>query len=151
MRHRLEPCEELSTTLTDTQADHKMLKMVRGRAFVSLLMLFGVLTSAWATCAEGATAPVVQQMACCKNGHHQCRMKNSASDCCKQSGPRFDERATFTKTASFVAPVPFPVAWVTTLTVPSIADAQRGVSIESSPPNRLCGPPPYIAFSALLI
>jgi|SRR6266508_330530 len=122
-----------------------------GRALVSFAVLFGVLTSAWATCAEGATAPPVQQMACCKNGHHQCPMKDSASDCCKQSGPRFDERATLTKTASFVAPVPIPVAWVTALTIPSIADTQRRVSIESSPPTRLFGPPPYIAFSALLI
>lgn len=122
-----------------------------GRAVVSLAVLFGVLTSAWATCAEGATAPVVQQMACCKNGHHQCPMKDNASDCCKQSGPRFDERATLAKTVSLVAPVPVPVAWVTALIVPSIANAQRRVSIESSPPNRLFGPPPYIAFSALLI
>jgi hypothetical protein len=96
-------------------------------------------------------SPEAQQMACCKNGHHQCPMKDSASDCCKQSGPRFDERATLTKTASFVAPVPMPVAWVTALTIPSIAGTHRRVSIESSPPNRLFGPPPYIAFSALLI
>jgi len=128
-----------------------MPRMVRGRALVSLLVLFGVLTSAWATCAEGATASPVQQMACCKNGLDQCPMKDSASDCCKQSGPRFDERATLTKTASLVAPVPVPVAWVTALVVPPIAKAPRRVSIESSPPNRLFGPPPYIAFSALLI
>lgn len=122
------------------------------RAVVSLAVLFGVLTSAWATCAEGATATVVQQMACCKNGHHQCPMKDSASDCCKQSGPRFDDRATLTtKTASLVAPVPIPVMWVSALIVPSIANAQRRVSIESSPPDGLFGPPPYIAFSALLI
>ena len=122
-----------------------------GRALVSFAVLFAVLTSAWATCAEGATAAPTKQMACCKAGHHQCPMKDSASDCCKQSGPQFDDRATLTKAASFVAPVPVPVAWVTVLTVPSIADAHRHVSVESSPPHRVFGPPPYIAFSSLLI
>ena len=117
----------MSMTLTDSHLRLTMPRMVRSRAFVSLLVLFGVLTSAWATCAEGATASPVQQMACCKNGHHECPMKDSASDCCKQSGPRFDDRATLTKASSFVAPVPVPIAWVTVLTVPSIADAHRRI------------------------
>jgi hypothetical protein len=121
------------------------------RASVSLLVLFGVLTSAWATCAEGATASPVQQMACCKNGHDHCPMKDSASDCCNQSGPRFDEQATLTKAASLVAPVAVPMSWVIVPILSSSQQAQQRVSIDLSPPPRLSGPPPYIAFSALLI
>src|SRR5579872_6183165 len=113
-----------------------MATMVRGRALVSLLVLLGVLTSALATCAEGGTASAVQQMACCAHGHDQCPMKDRASDCCTQSGPRFEARATLTEPASLVAPVPVPVAWVTGLVVPPIAKPQWQVSIESSPPNR---------------
>ena len=126
--------------------------MVRwGRAFASLLAVFGVLTSMGAACAEGATAPATQQMACCKAGHHQCPMKDSASNCCKKSGPQFESQGTVVKAASFSASVPVPLVW---MTLPALAWADRTprrVSYDSSPPGLLFALPPYIAFSALLI
>lgn len=121
-----------------------------GRASISLIVLLGVLTSAWATCAEGATASPVQQMACCKTGHHQCPMKGTASDCCQKSGPRVDERATLVQATSLAPPVAVPAVWFPILAALQTAAAERHVAIASSPP-RLSGPPPYIVFSVLLI
>jgi len=121
------------------------------RAWVSLLAVVGVLTSTWAICAEGATAPATRQMACCKAGHDQCPMKDSASDCCTTSGPQMQSQGTVVKAASFTAPVPVPLAWVTLALVASAAQISRRVSYDSSPPGLLSAPPAYIAFSALLI
>ena len=131
-----------------------ILGMVRwDRAVASLLVVAGVLTSAWTTCVEGATASPMQQMACCKAGHHQCPMKDSAADCCAQSGPQVESQGTIVKAASFSAPVltPVTVAWVILPSNLSTPVFQRRVSYDSSPPGLLFAPPAYIAFSALLI
>src|SRR5882672_4946258 len=126
--------------------------MVRcGRSLASLLVVVAVLTSTWATCVEGATATVTQQMACCDAGHDQCPMKDSASDCCKTSGPQVQSQGTIVKAASLSAPAPVVLTWMI-LTVPaSAAHIQRRVSYDSSPPDLLYAPPAYIAFSTLLI
>ena len=126
--------------------------MVRcSRAFASWLVVFGVLTSTWATCAEDAIATAIQQMACCKAGHHHCPMKDSASDCCKKSGPQIESQATIVRVASFTAPVPIVLTWVVLPTALSAVHLQRHVSYDSSPPDLLDAPPAYIAFSGLLI
>jgi hypothetical protein len=128
-----------------------MQEMIRwSRAFASLLAVFGVLTSMGATCAEGATAPATQQMACCRAGHHQCPMKDSASNCCKKSGPQFESQGTVVK-ASFSASVPAPSRWVTLPALALADQTPRRVSYDSSPPGLLCAPPAYISFSAFLI
>src|SRR2546423_5614478 len=113
-----------------------MKRMVRcGRAFASLLVVFGVLTSAWATCVEGATLPT-EQMVCCKAGHEHCPMKDSASDCCKKSPSHVESQATIIKAASVSAPMPLsvPTVWVT-LAVGSVAQSQHRVSYDASPPG----------------
>jgi hypothetical protein len=126
--------------------------MVRWRrASAALLVVFGVLTSTWATCVEGASASATQQMACCKAGHHQCPMKDAASDCCQKSGSQIESQGTVVKTAAFGAVVPVPLAWLTFAAVASAAQIPRHVSYDSSPPGLLSAPPAYIAFSALLI
>ena len=126
--------------------------MVRwGRALASLLVVVGVLTSAWATCVEGAAATPAQQMACCKAGHHHCPMKDSASDCCKKSGPQIESQGTIVKVASLSAPVPIVVTWVILPTADAAAHTRRVVAYDSSPPGLLLPPPAYIAFSGLLI
>jgi hypothetical protein len=126
--------------------------MVRwSRAFASLLAVFGVLTSMGATCVEGATAPATQQMACCKAGHHQCPMKDSASNCCKTSGPQFESQGTVVKAASFSAPVPVALGLVTLPALALAHQTPRRVSYDSSPPGLLWAPPAYLAFSAFLI
>jgi hypothetical protein len=129
-----------------------MMWMVRwSRAVVSLLVVFGVLTSAWATCVEGATATPTQQMACCKAGHHHCPMKDSASDCCKKSGLQVESQGTIVKAASVSAPVPVPMVWVTLAAFASAAQSHNRVSYDASPPGLLVTPPAHIAFSAFLI
>jgi hypothetical protein len=125
--------------------------MVRWSRAASLLVVFGMLTSMSATCVEGATAPATEQMACCKAGHHQCPMKDSASDCCKKSGPQIESQGTVVKAASFSAPVPVPLVWVTLPALALADQTPRRVSYDSSPPGPLVAPPAYIAFSTLLI
>jgi hypothetical protein len=126
--------------------------MVRwSRACASLLVVVGLLTSTWATCLEGATSTPTQQMACCKAGHHHCPMKNSASDCCKKSGPQLQSNAIVTKAASLTAPVPVPMVWVILSAFACSAPSQHRVTYDASPPGLLYTPPAYIAFSALLI
>jgi hypothetical protein len=121
------------------------------RVLPSLLVVFGLLTSMWATCVEGATAPVTQQMACCKAGHHQCPMKDSASDCCQKSGSQIESQGTVVKAASFSASIPVPLVWVALSAAALAAQTPRRVTYDSSPPGLLSAPPAYIAFSALLI
>lgn len=123
----------------------------RIRALGSLLVVAGVLTSAWATCVEGATAMATMQMACCKAGHKHCPMTDSASDCCKTSGQQIESQGTVIKAASLSAPVTVFLAWLTLPPVASAADIQRRVSYDASPPGLLLAPPAYIAFSTLLI
>jgi hypothetical protein len=126
--------------------------MVRwSRAFSSLLVVFGVLTSAWATCVEGATSAPTEQMACCKAGHDHCPMKNSASDCCKKSGTQVESKGTIVAAVSVSAPTAVAVVWATPPAAPSAAYTPTHVSHDSSPPGLLYAPPPYIAFSGLLI
>jgi hypothetical protein len=134
--------------LTGLQPGKIIQRMVRWRrASASLLVVFGVLTSTWATCVEGASASATQQMACCKAGHHQCPMK----DCCQKSGSQIESQGTVVKTAALGAAVPVPLAWLTFAAVASAAQIPRRVSYDSSPPGLLSAPPAYIAFSALLI
>ena len=140
--------------MTDLSPGQTMAGMVRlGRAFASVLVVFGVLTSTWATCVEGAAATPIQQMACCKAGHDHCPMKDSASDCCKKSGPQIESQATIAKAASLsaAAPVPVPLAWMILPAGVSTANVQGRVSYHSSPPGLVFAPPAYIAFSSLLI
>jgi hypothetical protein len=126
--------------------------MVRwSRAFASLLVVFGVLTSAWATCVEGATFAPTEQMACCKAGHDHCPMKDSASDCCKKSGTQVESQGTIVAAVSVGAPTAVPVVLATPPAAPPAAYKPTYVSHDSSPPGLFYAPPPYIAFSGLLI
>jgi len=78
-----------------------MLTMVRwSRALASLLVVVAVMTSTLAACVEGVSANATEQMACCKAGPDHCPMKDSAPDCCKQSGPQSESQATIVKAAS---------------------------------------------------
>src|ERR1700681_2409897 len=82
------------------------------RSVLAALVLVAFCGSAWATCAEGTIASQAEQMACCKAGHDDCPMKDSASDCCKRSGPQFQSQATIVKTAPTHALARTMLAWV---------------------------------------
>ena len=123
------------------------------RGILAALMVVAFCGSAWAACAEGAIASATEQMACCKAGHDHCPMKDSASasDCCKKSGTPVESQATIVTAVSVSAPMAVPVVWVTLPAAPSTAYTPSYVSRDSSPPGLLYAPPPYIAFSGLLI
>jgi hypothetical protein len=126
--------------------------MVRSsRALASLLVVVAVMTSTLAACVEGVSANVTEQMACCKAGHAHCPMKDSAADCCKQSGPQGQSQATIVKAGSLSPSMPVAMAWGTRAVVRPAAQTPRHVSGDSSPPGLLLAPPAYFAFSGLLI
>jgi hypothetical protein len=126
--------------------------MVRwGRAVGSLLVLVGVMTSSWATCLEADTSSATQQMACCKAGHHDCPMKDSASDCCKTSAPHIESEGTVAKVAPLDSPVAVAMVWLLASVVSLALPLQREVAYHSPPPDFLHAPPAYLAFSGLLI
>ena len=129
--------------------------MVRwGRSLASLLVVVALMTSTLAACAEGASASATEQMACCKAGHDQCPMHDSAADCCKEnsSSPQ-PQWSVVAKAESLKAPVRLFLALVTP--VNPLCDAALLVQsvrvADPSPPLRPVGPPVYIAFSTLLI
>jgi hypothetical protein len=131
----------------------------RGRVFVSMLAIIGVLTSFAATCAAGAGDTASAQMACCKGGHHHCGTPEKPADCCKTSTSReHQQQVTAGKTHTLEQPVwtPLALAWMVPALSPgasaSAADAAlvRARRIDTSPPSSLARPA-YITFSALLI
>jgi hypothetical protein len=121
------------------------------RGILAALVLVGFCGSAWATCAEGAIASQTEQMACCKAGHDHCPMKDSASDCCKQSGPQYQSQATITKAAPSQAPVRTVLVWATVPSLSFAAQLQPRVSFDSPPPDSRVRPPAYVLFSTFLI
>jgi hypothetical protein len=121
------------------------------RGVLAALMLVAFCTSAWATCAEGATASRTEQMACCKAGDDHCPMKDSVSDCCQQSGPQFQSQATIVKAASTHAPVRIVLAWLSAPALSCVPQNHRRVSFDKSPPASRVVAPAYILFSTLLI
>lgn len=121
------------------------------RGVLAALMVVAFCGSTWAACAEGAIASPTEQMACCRAGHDHCPMKDSASDCCRKSGTQVEAKATIVAAVSVSAPLAVPVVWATPPAEPSTAPISSHGSHDSSPPARLYAPPPYIAFSGLLI
>ena len=129
-----------------------MLTMVRwSRALPSLLVVVAVMTSTLTACVEGAGANATEQMACCKAGHDHCPMKDSASDCCKQSGPQVESQGTIVKATSVRAPMSVPMLWLMVQALSLTARTPPRVPYHASPPDLLDAPPAYIAFSGLLI
>ena len=117
------------------------------------LLAFGIATtlswSLWAACAD-AVMPQSAQMACCKDGQ-LCAPGGSGSDCCNtESG-----RARTAVLSVVVKPLHQLTAIAVSWDVPTEIIAAGLTRIHSaavaSPPKLDVGPPPYIAFSSLLI
>jgi hypothetical protein len=121
------------------------------RGVVAALVLAAFWGSTWVTCAEGAIASRTEQMACCKTGHDQCPMKDSAVECCQQSGPQAQPQAMVAKAAPIHALVRTVLAWVTVASLSFVLEVQPRVSHDPSPPDSRVGTPAYILFSTLLI
>lgn len=109
-------------------------------------MTLGV--SAWAVCTEAAV-PMSQQMACCKDGELSCAPHGSASDCCLTDAAR--SRDALVTGKSSVHPVTALITWNGAAALPLPVVAPSRFHLPVAPPQFDVGPPPYIAFSSLLI
>jgi hypothetical protein len=106
------------------------------------------LSSTWANCL-GPDSSDMQQMACCAVGHERCPMHDSAAACCTAASAG-QPQATMVKAAAVSAPTLRVVAAVAAY-VPLGSTRQSHPAANSSPPDAFAQPPPYIAFSSLLI
>ena len=120
------------------------------RHVVAALALVAFSASTWATCVEGAASPAMQQMACCKNGHHTCGPKGTAGDCCKTSSTK-QPQATVTKVSSIKVPAPVIMVWDALPIQTALTLSSARVQYNKSPPKFPLSPPAYIVFSTLLI
>ena len=120
-----------------------------GRALLAMFVLVAFGGSAWAACVEGIATPA-QQMACCKDGEFTCAPHDSAQDCCQTDAARSHATVAGAK----IDPVHTLIVVLTWRALPDIgsgSDAHARFHQPASPPHIDPGPPPYIAFSSLLI
>ncbi|MBI3492314.1 MAG: hypothetical protein HY047_11120 [Acidobacteria bacterium] len=126
--------------------------MVRGRVFTALIaaaISISVPGAALAGCMSGPVDAPMAQMACCKNGHHECAKTSDGQDCCKTKAPSDQQNL-----AKISAPTKSerPLQTVLAVFLPTIP---TGPSFESSRPAFVLfagtSSPPRIAFSVLLI
>jgi hypothetical protein len=101
--------------------------------------------SLWSACVEGSATNA--QMACCKDGELRCAAHGGSSDCCRSDGA---PSAVIAAAKAGAAHPTLTVAWIAQpmAFIPSVR-FHRGVT--STPPRFDPGPPPYIAYSSLLI
>jgi hypothetical protein len=107
--------------------------------------------SMWAACADAPALTANSQMACCKDGELACAPNGNAADCCNTGAARSQVAVTAATVKPLHQPVAVVVAWGVLQEVPAFSLA-RIRARESALPQRIDpGPPPYIAFSSLLI
>ena len=117
-------------------------RAARVTAFV-LAASFG--WSLWSACVEGSTTNA--QMACCKDGELTCATHGGSTDCCRTDGA---PRATVAATKSAVHPSSLVAVWVVR-PVSSLFSMALNRNLTLEPSRFDPGPPPYIAYSSLLI
>jgi len=120
---------------------------VRSLAF-ALAATFG--WSLWIACAEATIPTTHAQMACCKDGELTCAPHGSAEDCCRTDSARPRDAIAVVKIEP-VHTLSAVVAWavIPDMSAPGLARARYDQP--TSPPHIDPGPPPFIAFSSLLI
>src|ERR1051326_7288344 len=105
--------------------------------------------SLWAACAEAAISTASAQMACCKDGELTCAA-HSAKDCCQTDSARPHDAVAVVK----IDPIHSLNAVVVWAVLPDISATSRAharLQQSTSSPRIDPSPPPYIAFSSLLI
>jgi hypothetical protein len=105
--------------------------------------------SLWVACAPLVPVPM-SHMACCKDGELTCASHASANDCCTTDTARPDDAVANVKIDP-VHTLSIVVAWAALPAAATIDLPQARLSHSTSPPRIEPGPPPYIAFSSLLI
>jgi hypothetical protein len=124
---------------------------VRGLLRVlTLAVAVAVSWSLWVECSLAAASTPTMQMACCKDGEFKCASHGSAADCCMTDSARPRTALTTAR----IDPVHTLTAVVVWAVVPELValDSTPILTYQPiSPPRLNAGPPPYIAFSSLLI
>jgi len=131
----------------DNQSDVNVHRSIR---ILALALAAAVSWSLWAECALAAASTPNMQMACCKDGEMKCASHGSATDCCATDASRPRTALTTAK----IDPLHRLVAVGVWSVVPGLAkldSAPASAHPTVSPPRVHAGPPPYIAFSSLLI
>jgi hypothetical protein len=136
-------------TIDATAENHVVGRLLRG--VVTVVALVGLTASTWGTCVEGATSSAAQQMACCKKGHHTCGKDGAPADCCKTDGAKPHDVITIAKVEPARSHAPVAMVWALLPEVTVLDCGHRPFRQAASPPIPSLSPPPYIAFSALLI
>ena len=124
------------------------LSAVRVLALVVATALSG---SLWAACTDAANIGPHAQMACCKDGELVCASNADANQCCQTRSERRHDAIPGKTIEPVHAPVAVVVAWAVVPCTPSLDGARVRALEGSSSPLIDPGPPPYIAFSTLLI
>jgi len=119
------------------------------------LLVFVIATalswSLWASCADAAALTQHAQMACCKDGEMACAHNGSASDCCKTDAAQSRDGVSNPTIKPLHQLSAIIVAWAVLPDSLTANSARVGARESASPPLIDPGPPPYIAFSWLLI
>lgn len=105
--------------------------------------------SLWVACA-GAAVSTSSAMACCKDGELSCAPDGGASDCCGTDATRSSVVVAGAKIDPVHA-LKAVVAWAVVPHMGAVDSAHTRTGPPASRPHVEPGPPPYIAFSSLLI
>jgi hypothetical protein len=107
--------------------------------------------SLWAACADAANIGPHAQMACCKDGELACASNGNANQCCQTGGAQRHDAVPGKTIEAVHAPVAVVVAWAVVPDAVGLDWARMRAHAATSSPPIDPGPPPYIAFSSLLI
>jgi len=123
---------------------------LRTARVVALVIATTVSWSLWTACAEAAISTRSAQMACCKDGELACAPHGGASDCCTTDASR-PRAAVAGAKIDPVHTLNAVVAWAVLPDMGTVDSAHTRTGPPASRPHIEPGPPPYIAFSSLLI
>ena len=107
--------------------------------------------SMWAACADAAVLTQSAQMACCKDGEVACAPNGNASDCCNTGAARSQDAVANASVKPVHHLAAVVVAWAVLPNLLTFNSAHVHARAVASTPQIDPGPPPYIAFSSLLI
>jgi hypothetical protein len=123
-------------------------------AFVAAAISLSMPGAALADCMSGPSDAPMAQMACCKNGHHECHKSGNAADCCKSKSHGDQQNAadrqhvakasSITKVTGDIGAHALVVRSLTT--EPSLARSLPPIPLFAGTSS-----PPRLAFSVLLI
>jgi len=140
--------------LTDARRNGNNHSLMRFGRIAVRMLAFAIATtfswSLWAACAEAAISTPSAQMACCKDGELTCAPHGTAKDCCQTDSARPRDAVAGVKIDP-VHTLSAVVAWAVLPDMRTAGLTHGRYDQPTSPPHIDPGPPPYIAFSSLLI